>query len=184
MPVPKITNHTEQALDRLIGQYKELPNIAALITIYVDRLQALETVFFDIIEKRRFLAAKDAQLDDIGLILDQDREGLSDDDYRIILLGRIAEYNSEGTAEELISIYFLLMNPISVQLIDTPPASFTINAFGANPIGSTALISTIFSNAVAEGVGFTATQSTATPFGFEDDPNAFGMDVGELAEVI
>ena len=46
-----ITNHIEQAKDRLREQYKNSPNVLALIQAWVGEIQELEQALFDLSER-------------------------------------------------------------------------------------------------------------------------------------
>ncbi|KKL98555.1 hypothetical protein LCGC14_1823240, partial [marine sediment metagenome] len=136
MTVEKITDHLERSLKRLISQYKDSPNIESILRVYGPEIQQLENMFSDIFTKTIFLQSEGEQLDRIGLILNQPRQGLSDLDYKTVLIGKIAEYNSEGTPEDLINIYSILTDAQQIQYEEIYPANFRLHATNANPIGT------------------------------------------------
>lgn len=191
MTVEKITDHLERSLKRLISQYKDSPNIESILRVYGPEIQQLENMFSDIFTKTIFLQSEGEQLDRIGLILNQPRQGLSDLDYKTVLIGKIAEYNSEGTPEDLINIYSILTDAQQIQYEEIYPANFRLHATNANPIGTLLQVSKSLERAKPAGVGSSATVSTANPFVFEGDPDGNGFDDflnpgagGELSSII
>lgn len=110
-----ITNHVELAKDRLREQYKNSPNILALIEAWVGEIQELEQVLFDLAEKRTISQGEGIQLDKIGELLNKPRDGRSDADYRIVLLAKVAQNISRGTSEDIIGVFKILTSSAKVQ---------------------------------------------------------------------
>lgn len=109
MNAQQITNHTQQALARLMQQYKNLPYMIALITALVDQIQDLENSIYSLDQGQQIFngttyPAVGAQLDGLGQIIGLTRNGLSDQEYLVLLLGTIAENNSDSTASALLTI--------------------------------------------------------------------------------
>lgn len=113
-----ITDHIEQAKDRLREQYKNKPYIVGLITAWVGQIQELEQVLNDLGSKRAINTAEGIQLDLIGELLNRPRDGRSDADYRILLLAKIAKNVSQGTPEDVITVFKILSASSRVQLGD------------------------------------------------------------------
>lgn len=86
------------------------PNIAALLTVFLERYQDLETAFSDLLTKRNIYTAFGAQLDAIGRLVGMPRNGLSDADYQRYLFAQISTNRSDGLIEDLISIALLVLN--------------------------------------------------------------------------
>jgi len=106
------TTHDTEALARLIEQFKELPNIAALINAYTEQTQDDEDVFWDLLLERALSTAIGAQLDGLGEIVGEERLGRSDDDYRLAITARIKRNVMSGTGDEILEILALLTDNV------------------------------------------------------------------------
>lgn len=81
-------DHTELALDRLISQYKNSPNLKAYISIFTDQLQELEDAGFDLLNFRDLDSAYGAQVDLLARVVNAERDtaGYTVDDATLIQL--------------------------------------------------------------------------------------------------
>lgn len=126
------TTHEAEALARLAEEFKNKDNLKALLNALTKQVQALEDVFWDLFTKRSIDTAEGVQLDVIGRILKQPR-GTSPDDasYRLFLRARIRVLRSNGTPENVISVFVALMGAVGV-VVYTPefPAGFVIRLDG------------------------------------------------------
>lgn len=110
MIVQKST-HVSQALNDLLAQFHDKPNIAALVSAFLQQVQEAEDMLFDVFTKRTLDVATGAQLDGIGDILGLPRGSLSDTDYRNRLRVQLAILSSSGTTNDLLSILVLRFGP-------------------------------------------------------------------------
>ncbi len=120
-PVDEITDHTGDAFKRLLQQYKNKPNLKAIIKIYADRMQELETVFISLYLARSVNDAVGVQLDQVGEIVGIKRPGslIGDDEpYRTLIFVKIGQNVSQGEAERIISVAKLLTGSEYVHLLD------------------------------------------------------------------
>lgn len=108
------TDHVAAALNRLCQQFKDKQGIIDLVTIFAQRYQDLEIVFWALLTQRTVYTAVGAQLDTIGAIVGQPRSGMVDFDYRRYIFARIATNRSDGLVEDLISISKLILNDSTV----------------------------------------------------------------------
>jgi hypothetical protein len=176
----QITDHKTAAKNRLIDQYKEKVNIEAIIDIYADMIQEVEGLLFDLLNNRSLSTASGKQLDLLGEILDEARSGLDDSTYKVRLLNKVSQINSEGTAEDLINIYKILMQADSIQYGELYPASVVLFAFGATPIGTISEIKKSLLSAKPAGVEVQAINVPTTFLSFVGDPDGFGLgDLGD-----
>lgn len=83
--------------------------IEQLLSVLIAPAQAIEDTAQQMLTERYVDTAVGAQLDIIGRIVGQDRDGLVDDDYRRFIRARIAANDSDGTIEDLILISFLIV---------------------------------------------------------------------------
>lgn len=124
--VDLITTHTVDALDRLLEQYKNKPNLAAIITAFIDQIQDVENETFAIIDMRAIDLAYGEHLDNIGSIVDVDRDGMSDADYRIAIYVKIGQNTSQTDPEKIISIYQLLTNGTWIHYVNLTDANIQL----------------------------------------------------------
>jgi len=183
--IVKNTNHVDEGLARLITKYKTSQNIKDYLTPFLEQCQELENVFFDILEKRRLANAENAQLDLNGDILNVQRGGSTDDDYKALLYTKIAEYNSECTIEDINSIFSNLARADQIILNEYFPATIQMIAINPTPIITDAGVKNAVSAAKAAGVILDSVIYAETGyFGFAEDPNALGFDTGKFAKVL
>lgn len=137
MTIEKISDHVQRALDNLIPRWRSSPTMRALVTGLVEEVQELEEGVVDLVIKRYLASAEGVHLDFYGDILDQARNGRSDEDYRRLLevkilanrggstppvIGEIAArlFYSEGTGEDGRGVRYIQVQPAAYQLQTTP----------------------------------------------------------------
>lgn len=128
-----INDHVNQAIKRLFQQYKGKVRIEALLTAFVDQVQMLEDTTQDLIVGRALDTAEGVQLDLLGEIVGQAREGMDDDAYRLRIKVRIIQNLSEGEAERAIQVYKALLGATLVVYSELYPASVYIMGGGDVP---------------------------------------------------
>ena len=107
--IQHISTHIEDALLRLLEQYKDKEKLEGTITAIVQQFQDLEDTTFSLVVGRELATAVGVQLDLLGTIVDLDRvSGQSDARYRTLLYVKIGQNTSQGAPEKLISVYKLL----------------------------------------------------------------------------
>lgn len=182
-PLTEITTHVEDALGRLLEQYKGKARFEAIVTQFGLRTQTLESVFAALFNERSLTASVGAQLDGLGQIVDQPRNGLTDEIYRIRLFAKIAQNVSKSTPEDLIGIFKLLMQANKVYYYEVYPAAVYMTAIGGTPIGDTSEIRKAVNDSRAGGVSIDLL-STAddNAFSFLEDPDPDGRGFGVLSD--
>ncbi len=179
--VSQITDHVDQALDRLVYQFKDKTLISGLITSFVEQNQTLENVFDELFTNRILENAMGQQLDNLGTIVGQERNGENDDDYRIALQAKIGENNSKGTPESLIAVFNLLTGSTFSQVLPAYPAEVGIFANVDLSDLDTAAIFEVCQRVIPGGVrlygigSYNVDDSGTAAFGFEGDANAAGF---------
>ena len=128
MTIAKITNHTQQALDRLVSQFKGKQRLEGLITAFTEGHQNLEDVACDFLNFRSVFTAIGAQLDIWGVIVGEERQGKDDRAYRRSIFGKIGINTSEGTSEDVISTFSFLTEAVRVFMVETFPAEMEVYA--------------------------------------------------------
>lgn len=118
MSIPeRIQNHLELATARLISQFRDpKPVLHGMIKSYVDQLQELEDVLWDVINHRLLdpapgesVGAEGVQIDVLGKIVGQPRLGLSDEAYIAAIKLRIRVNRSRGSSVDILEILRLAM---------------------------------------------------------------------------
>lgn len=180
-----VADHISQAKNRLREQYKGKPNLDALLGALVLEVQNLENLIYGMSDLVNIYTAFGKQLDLLGVLLDKPREGLTDELYRIVLLAKVAQNISKGTAEDVVSVFKLLMRARLVYIQDEQPAKINLTAIGSQPIGTNAQIKQAVKEAVAAGVAietFVVANDPAFSFFEDTDPNGQGFgDITDLS---
>lgn len=104
-PVPQqVVSHCVEAKARLLFYFQGKPVLEAYLCEFVKPLDDLETAFFQLLEERGIETGVGAQLDGIGQIVGQARDGRTDDEYRVALRVRLLVLLSDGKREQLLTI--------------------------------------------------------------------------------
>jgi hypothetical protein len=126
MTLTQTTDHTTEALANLLEQFKNSPKLAALLTSYVDQIQDLEDAIYGLLQGRWLDYAEGDQLDGLGSIVGENREGRTDSDYRLAIRVRILINLCEGTPEQIIEIFELLTGAV-IELREYFPAALVVS---------------------------------------------------------
>lgn len=187
--------HIAQARALLITQFKGSASLGALLDSYIQQVQLLENAAFDVLNSRTVESASDAQLDLLGKLVGQPRNGMEDKDYRLCINARIAINVGSGTADQLLNLFILLGETPSIYV--TPPASFYLYmpSISSDTAASYApLVAIAKAAAVASAVVYSTiddahtftfsdndTEQSSTTQGWADDAQTTG---GQLADVV
>lgn len=150
----QITGLVAQALGRFTGAFKNQPNCQRILASLLGQVggfdgkpitdvgwaQRLENTFWQIITNRILANSPTGdQLDEIGGLLNEPRQGRSDAIYLPALIVRIRINRSQGTSEDIIQVSNLLA-PGSLYE-DYPDMKFSVASWGlADPLGYATLI--------------------------------------------
>lgn len=165
------TDVRAQGLERLVPEYQETPRWQAWIASTLDSVQELELAAFDLWEAVLNLdLAVGAQLDLIGRIVREDRDGRADDLYRRALSVRVLINRSQGRIRELIAIVrlFEAMDAVVgsyVRITEHQPARMEIRII-TTPVNTPAEVHKRLRQAKAGGVALQTIFGTLTPFRF------------------
>lgn len=121
----RIESHPTEAVASLTQKYRNLPNTKALmraLTIWCDRIEAL---FWDLLARFNPDDAAGVQLEALGEIVGEAREGRGDDAYRAAIRLRIHVNRSTGKAEDVIRFGELTLAE-TVDYNEGPTAAFTL----------------------------------------------------------
>ncbi len=120
--------HVEVGLGRLIERWRadKNPVLAAILTSYLEEAQELEDAIWFVIYGRMLDYAEGAQLDMLGRIVGQPRDGLPDDRYAVQIRARIRINRSIGTPTDVIEVLQLVDSAV-FHLTEIGTARFQIN---------------------------------------------------------
>jgi hypothetical protein len=172
MRVTQITTHEEDALNRLLYQYKGKENLGNLIKdLYTTSTQGLEDGLFQLYGRLNIDTSLGIQLDNIGTIVGQSRLGLPDTTYRLFLKAKIGANVSEGDIPRVIDVWRLITGSNIIQLLEAFPAE--VDLYYDIPLDDdlTALAFALIQNVVGAGiaVGFLAVYDPIEGFTLDDD---------------
>lgn len=176
-------DHVAEAKDQVWNRFKKCPNFTALAKVTGKRFQILSNDLEDIRTVRDLDVANGANLDELGSIVGQDREGFSDLIYRTLIKAKTAANRSKGTTENLIDTALILRNSVIADIVyvELFPAAVQIDFLNSlETIQHQALIADLLFLTKLSGVRLVVTFSSPTPFGFDGDPDAFGFGVGQF----
>ena len=191
VPIPTVgvtvPDHVAAALGRLLEQFKNKPNIAALLSALAAPSQPIENALWQLLTQRALSTGIGAQLDAIGALVGQPRNGLVDADYARYIGARIAVNDSDGRVEDLITISRGVLNNAAAVIRVQPEGTATV-IVRIHAIAVTLALGTILSGlldaGVAGGVRLLLEASASVPantFTFDSGP---GWDTGHLAYAI
>lgn len=152
MTTTPISDHQSAALKRLISQYRNKFNIKAILDIYTAKIQELENVFNSLVTERTLNGSVGIQLDNLGTIFNTPRNGLTDEQYRQRIIGKIAENTSEGTPKDIINLFKILMQASEIDYRELYPATIEMVAQNPAPVADTSGIIAALNNAKPAGV--------------------------------
>ena len=176
-------------LSALLGELEQNPNnIIKLLTGLLESANDLESTLLALLVQRNVSNAIGAQLDVLGRIVDEDRNGLSDDDYRRFIGAKILVNRSSGTFPELIRIAAAIVAQVGAFYYVTQEGTATIRLRVSSTTGITDSLAGIlfFLERLATSAGVRLVVqwgdvADSALFRFDSGP---GFDVGRLAGAI
>ena len=125
------TDFESDAKEALTDQFRK-DKIQALAGVFAAQIQDIENVCFQLLEGRSLSSAVGVQLDGLGALVGQPREGRSDTTYRIWIAARIRLNLSHGSAEDIYGIFSPLLEAgQSVALTEYYPGAFLLDIYNA-----------------------------------------------------
>lgn len=130
MPRPERIFPSEKGKGRLLHQYKGKPKIEGVLDAFSFQFDDLEDAWFELLDERSLDTSIGQQLDNLGNIVGEPRDGRNDTDYRRAIQVRIRINNSSGTPEDLIDIAETATIGTDVRYFEHYPASYFISTDG------------------------------------------------------
>lgn len=127
MALTHTTDHAARAFARLMAQLREVPGWSKLVAIIGRQVQELEDAAQGVLTARSIDNATYEQLEVIGRILKEPRDGADDADYRVRLRAKIRVLRSSGAAPELLHIFKLLLPANTIKFTSIGGAGFVLD---------------------------------------------------------
>lgn len=168
-------DHEAEARDLFIEQFKRSTNLRAWMDDYIESVQDVEDVFYQLWSMRGIDAATGAQLDALGVIVGAERNGLDDTDYRIRIRIRIRTNLSSGLDSDISDVFSLLLgaNP-PITVIEYFPAGFVVWLSEYIAYSTAATLASILTDTRSAGVNAQLaylTTTAALSFSFSSNPD-------------
>lgn len=122
-----ITDHDKRAAALLIEQFENSEKLQSFVKALTKQANEVERMFFNLKHERNISNGDGVQLDKIGELVGEPRNGRDDDDYRQALLLRPNINRSYGEGEMLILVLSQLVKASKIILIEQEPK--TVNLF-------------------------------------------------------
>jgi hypothetical protein len=179
--------NAEAGTRRLLNQFQNLPGWEAILSALLEQFDELE----DSSTQLGVLSAIDrnvgAQLDNIGALIGEPREGFDDVVYRLHLKARVFLNKGSGTAPEILRMFdTLLGGAVDLRLEDEYPATFSLHTEDSAALDGTLApyLATFLSQARAAGVRSIFHWTVVPPsetFAFYESSEGLGFDDGTLS---
>ena len=176
--IDQITDHAAQAKARLLFQYQGKANIEALLdSLGGQQIQDLEDILFDVNTRLDIDNSEGVQLNNIGLIVGQPRNGQDDITYRLFLKAKAGVNVSEGDIERVLSVWKIITGGTIVQLTESYPAAVELSSDVPVPDALASAAFSLMQDVVSAGVRVLSSLiSPENAFSFEGGIGTLGFD--------
>lgn len=177
-----ITDHQQQAINRLVSQYRGKGTVEGTVSSLVAPIQDIEYALAGMNTLRTLDGSVGVQLDLLGAIVGLARAGgQSDDSYRQDIKARIQTNSSQGEVAAIIATFLLLTGVSQVLLDELYPAAFMVESVYVPTSDQDAYdIITILDMVAAGGVRAEGIISYDPDAPFAFDGNLPGAGFGDL----
>ena len=176
------STHVQEAIDNLIDAFSDKPLFTGLLSSYVQQIQDLEDAFSEILTETTTTTSTGAQLDALGSIVGELREGRNDLQYSTAINAQILLLQAEGTPEDIIALTVAIAGSVTVVIEENFPASFAVTI--DDPVDPTVVdvlnMGALIASGKPAGVGMSLIwYESLNPFRFDTVGQC--LDQGELA---
>jgi hypothetical protein len=133
MALIPVTDHAQRVDDSLAQQYRDAtaPGVREVAQAIAFEGQDVEDALWSILNKTPLSAAIGYQLERMGALVGEQRNGDSDEPYWVRVAARILVNRSSGSVNELLAIFSLLTAGLAtLHLVDQLPAAFVLKVNG------------------------------------------------------
>lgn len=170
------TTHANDMVARLLQRFRGKPKLEAFIHLLGRQVQDLENALLGIVAITDLGSVTGVQLDVLGKILQQARNGQDDDTYRLFLRARILVNASQGTVEEVLAVLVLLVPGATLVLTETDPAAFEVAVTSPVPdLADMVVISRLVLEAKSAGIKASIFSYSEPVFRFDTPGGGFGQ---------
>ena len=172
------TNVVDNGVGLLLSQFRDCGNVGEFVAAFLSEVQAAETAITPIISAMYVQNATGWTLTQIGKLVGVKRGILADDPFRVLIYAQIAANTSYGTLPDVYNVLRSL-GLGAVRVWNRYPASITVN-YIPNVLTLTCACVRFILESATLPISMDITEITETPFGFDGDPSAYGLGVGEI----
>lgn len=145
MPLVQITDHVDRATARLLQQYRDAtaPGVQEVVQALAFEVQDIEDALFKILDETTLSAAVGLNLERLGALVGQARNGMADETYWLWIQTRIKANKCSGSIDQILEIFMLLNSGATLQFVEQFPAAFTLKVNGiavASPLQQAAIL--------------------------------------------
>lgn len=127
MSVARVPDHGDQAVALLISQFRGKPRIEIVLRALMAQVQELEDTAIDLNE-RGMDELSGYRLDVLGRVVGRQRLGMSDEQYRVWVKGRIAANRSSGRTEDILNLALVVFGEdVTARMVEDFPGAFTLH---------------------------------------------------------
>lgn len=179
--------HLERALEDILYQFRDQPNIRDLVEALSEGTQVFEDTAYDYVTSQFLDLAEGYLLDRLGAFVGAQRLGAEDPEFRKIIRARIAAQRSNSTIGEIGHVVALLFAPDVLEYSTAYPAGYRFYfdpGEGALSDAQRRRAARVLELARPAGVNASyveAATSDAETFKFDIDPG-FELKFGRLLE--
>lgn len=144
-----VTDHAARGLARIPEQWQK-EDFRALLTSWLVEFQEIEDAFWALLQAG-ITTATGARLSQYAVLLGEPRQGLGDDELRLVLLARIVANRSQGRDADLHAMLVTFATDFLVEDFEPASVLVTFEAFPGE--GLPERIASLVRRAVGGGIG-------------------------------
>ena len=174
MALPIKQDLTARGLELLISQWQDNKNVTGLLTSLMETAQPAEDLMFQLLNERDVFSAIGEQLNVIGRLVGEPREGRLDTPYRTAILNRISINNSDGTLPSVVETMTAVSGSNMCKAWEHYPASIYLSVDNAS------------SNELAETLDIVSAAGVSTTLILDEGGNSFvpARSTGEESDLV
>ena len=128
--IPTVIDQVDKGEDRIIESLSGKENFTKLVSLFLKQVQEIEVQNHEIAGQKDINVAEGVWLDYIGAIVGLERQGLSDEDYRLSIRTKIGINTADGTPNVVIDLIKQHTEATDVKLVNYYPAGFSVSNNG------------------------------------------------------
>lgn len=129
LPTQKVS--VDVGIDRLLDQFKGKDLIVKFLTSYLTQVDITQTDTFSVLNGSSVYTATGAFLDNVGKLVNVNRSGSTDEEYRDRILDQILINTSEGTPKDVLNALKEITEATKVIMFEHFPANLHLYTNGS-----------------------------------------------------